>query len=51
MVMDNVYIGIQGNEFADQAAKDGLDKRITNTRVLFTDRKRKKTRFKTEMAT
>ena len=34
------HIGIQGNELADQAAKDGLDKRVTNIPVPFTDRKK-----------
>ena len=44
-VLDNViiycwipsHIRIQGNELADQAAKDGLDKTITNIPVPFTD--------------
>ena len=30
------HIGIQGNELADHAAKDGLDKRITDIPVPFT---------------
>ena len=34
------HIGIQGNKLADQAAEDGLDKRVTNIPVPFTDRKR-----------